>query len=76
MKKIKIGLGTLVTTNQRISQAIKPSMNHLQERITSSHPALHIGVKKYKVLDFLIRKLANILVEFTQADIASITGAD
>lgn len=40
--KIKIGLGTLLTTNQRISQAIKPSVNHLQEWITSSHPVLHI----------------------------------
>lgn len=40
--RIKIGVGTLVATNQRISQGIKPSVNHLKEWITSSNPALHI----------------------------------
>lgn len=47
--RIKIGLGTLVTTNQRISQAIKPSVNHLQEWITSSHPPLHIDETPWSV---------------------------
>ncbi|VEP17946.1 transposase (fragment) [Hyella patelloides LEGE 07179] len=32
--------------------------------------------KVFDSLDFLRRKLANILAEFTQADIASITGFD
>ncbi len=40
--KIKIGVGTLVATNQRISQAIKPIVNSLKHWINSDHPLLNI----------------------------------
>ena len=42
--RIKIEVGTLVTTNQRISQAINKSVSHLREWINCSHPPLNIIV--------------------------------
>lgn len=47
--RIKIGVGTLVATNQRISQAINQSVNHLQDWINSSHPALNIDETPWSV---------------------------
>lgn len=47
--RIKIGVGTLVATNQRISGAINNSVNDLQEWISSSHPPLHIDETPWSV---------------------------
>lgn len=47
--RIKIGVGTLVTTNQRVSQAINQSVNDLQDSISSSHPPLNIDETPWSV---------------------------
>ena len=47
--RIKIGVETLVATNQRISQAINQSVNHLQDWINSSHPPLNIDETPWSV---------------------------
>ena len=47
--RIKIGAGTLVATNQRISQAINQSVNHLQNWINLSRPPLNIDETPWSV---------------------------
>ena len=47
--RIKIGVGTLVATNQRISQAIDKSVIHLRDWINSSHPTLNIDETPWSV---------------------------
>jgi len=47
--KIKVGVGTLVTTNQRISAAISPSVIELQDWIEKHHPPLHIDETPWSV---------------------------
>ena len=47
--RIKIGVGTLVATNQRISQAIDKSVNQLQDWINSYHPPLNIDETPWSV---------------------------
>ena len=47
--RIKIGVGTLVATNQRISKAIEPSVNQIQDWINSSHPPLNIDETPWSV---------------------------
>ena len=46
---IKIGVGTLVATNQRISKAINKSVNHLQNWINLSRPPLNIDETPWSV---------------------------
>ena len=47
--EIKIGVGTLVATNQRISKAINKSVNHLQNWINLSRPPLNIDETPWSV---------------------------
>ncbi|MEM9274291.1 MAG: IS66 family transposase [Cyanobacteria bacterium P01_F01_bin.143] len=47
--RIKVGVGTLVATNQRISAAIKPSLIELQEWINQNHPTLNIDETPWPV---------------------------
>lgn len=47
--KIKVGVGTLVTTNQRMSAAISPSVIELQDWIEKHHPPLHIDETPWSV---------------------------
>ncbi len=47
--EIKIGVGTLVTTNQRISQAIKKSVTELNNWVISSQPSLNIDETPWSV---------------------------
>ncbi len=39
--EIEIGVGTLVTTNQRVQQAINPSVGELSQWVKSHQPNLH-----------------------------------
>jgi transposase len=47
--RIEVGLGTLVTGNQRISAAIKPSVTELEKWINSNHPTLNIDETPWSV---------------------------
>lgn len=47
--EINIGVGTLVTTNQRISQAIKKSVSELNNWVISSQPPLNIDETPWSV---------------------------
>jgi transposase len=47
--RIDVGLGTLVTTNQRLSESIKPSVIDLQEWINVNHPPLNIDETPWSV---------------------------
>ena len=40
--KIEIGLGTLVTTNQRLEQAINPNVEQLSEWVKREQPSIHV----------------------------------
>ncbi len=40
--KIEIGLGTLVTTNQRVEQAINPNVEQLSEWVKREQPSIHV----------------------------------
>ena len=47
--KINVGVGTLVTTNRRLSLAIRPSVIELEEWINHNHPPLHIDETPWPV---------------------------
>ncbi len=47
--EVKIGVGTLVKTNQRISQAIKKSVTELNNWVISSQPPLNIDETPWSV---------------------------
>ena len=47
--KIEVGIGTLVASNQRISEAIKPSISELEEWINQNHPTLNIDETPWSV---------------------------
>lgn len=47
--KIEVGLGTLVASNQRLSEAIKPSIGELSEWINQNHPTLNIDETPWSV---------------------------
>ena len=47
--EINIGVGTLVATNQRISQAIKKSVSELKNWVISSQPPLNIDETPWSV---------------------------
>lgn len=47
--RIKVGLGTLVASNQRISAASKPSITELEEWINQNHPTLNIDETPWSV---------------------------
>ena len=47
--RIKVGLGTLVANNKRISEAIKPSIKKLEEWINRNHPTLNIDETPWSV---------------------------
>ena len=49
LAEVKIGVGTLVKTNQRISQAIKKSVTSLKDWVTFSHPPLNIDETPWSV---------------------------
>lgn len=40
--KIEIGLGTIVATNQRVEQSIKPSVEQLSQWVKTSQPPIHV----------------------------------
>ena len=46
---IEVGVGTLVTTNQRVSAAIKKSVTELEEWINHNHPPLNIDETPWSV---------------------------
>ena len=48
--EIEIGLGTLVTTNQRVEQAISPSVTDLGEWVKTNQPNLHVDETPWQVL--------------------------
>lgn len=47
--RIEIGVGTLVASNQRLSEAIKPSISELSEWINQNHPTLNIDETPWSV---------------------------
>ena len=47
--RIEVGVGTLVTTNQRVSAAIKKSVTELEEWINHNHPPLNIDETPWSV---------------------------
>ena len=47
--KIEVGVGTLVASNQRLSEAIKPSISELSEWINQNHPTLNIDETPWSV---------------------------
>ncbi len=47
--RINVGVGTLVTTNRRISVGIRPSVMDLEEWINQNHPPLHIDETPWPV---------------------------
>jgi len=47
--KIKVGVGTLVATNQRVSVAVSKSVQDLQEWINQNHPPLNIDETPWSV---------------------------
>ena len=47
--KIKVGVGTLVSTNQRVSVAISRTVQDLQEWINQNHPPLNIDETPWSV---------------------------
>ena len=49
LAEIKIGVGTLVTTNRRISQAIKQSVSELNNWVVSNQPPLNIDETPWSV---------------------------
>lgn len=46
---IEIGVGTLVSTNQRVEEAISPSVTGLMEWVKSSQPNLHVDETPWPV---------------------------
>ena len=47
--EIEIGLGTLVTTNQRVERAINPSVKELSEWLKATQPNLHVDETPWPV---------------------------
>ncbi|NET96849.1 transposase, partial [Okeania sp. SIO1H2] len=47
--KIEIGLGTLVNTNQRLEQAIKPHVEELSEWVKIEQPSIHVDETPWPV---------------------------
>ena len=47
--RIEVGVGTLVASNQRLSEAIKPSIRELSEWINQNHPTLNIDETPWSV---------------------------
>ena len=47
--RIEVGLGTLVTNNQRVSAAINKSVTELEEWINQNHPPLNIDETPWSV---------------------------
>lgn len=47
--RIEVGVGTLVASNQRLSEAIKPSISELSEWINQNHPTLNIDETPWSV---------------------------
>ena len=47
--RIEVGVGTLVASNQRLSEAIKPSIRQLSEWINQNHPTLNIDETPWSV---------------------------
>ncbi|MBE9008417.1 IS66 family transposase [Fortiea sp. LEGE XX443] len=47
--QIEIGLGTLVATNERIQQAIEPSISELSEWVKQTQPNIHVDETPWSV---------------------------
>ncbi len=47
--QIEIGLGTLVTTNERITQAIEPSVSELSNWVKQTQPNIHVDETPWSV---------------------------
>ncbi len=47
--KIEIGVGTLVTTNQRVETAINPSVEELSEWVKTTQPNIHVDETPWPV---------------------------
>jgi transposase len=47
--KIEVGLGTLVATNERITQAIEPSINELSNWVKQTQPNVHVDETPWSV---------------------------
>ncbi|MHC0067376.1 IS66 family transposase [Nostoc sp. UIC 10890] len=47
--QIEIGLGTIVATNERITQAIEPSINELSDWIKQTQPNVHVDETPWSV---------------------------
>lgn len=48
--QIEIGVGTLVTTNQRVEQAIEPSVSELGAWVQQEQPNVHVDETPWSVL--------------------------
>jgi len=48
--QIEIGVGTLVTTNQRVEQAIYPAVSELSEWVQQEQPNVHVDETPWSVL--------------------------
>ena len=69
--EIEIGVGTLVTTNQRVEQAINPSVKKLSEWVTTNQPNIHIDETPWPV-----KGIKEWLWVFTNKDFCLFRAAD
>ncbi len=69
--KIEIGLGTLVTTNQRVEQAINSAVEQLSKWVKTNHPNLHVDEAPWPV-----KGIKEWLWVFTNRDFCLFRAAD
>ena len=69
--KIKIGLGTLVNTNQRLESAIKPYVEQLSNWVKTEQPPIHIDETPWPV-----KEIKEWLWVFTNQDFCLFRAAD
>lgn len=79
--KIEVGIGTLVANNQRLSEAIKPSISKLEEWINQNYPTSNIdetpwSVKGLKEWRGHIRSVDDDLAVFANSDFCLFRAAD
>ena len=69
--KIEIGIGTLVNTNQRLAEAIKPHVEQLSNWLKTEQPSIHIDETPWPV-----KGIKEWLWVFTNKDFCLFRGAD
>ena len=69
--EIEIGLGTLVTTNQRVEKAINPSVEQLSKWLKTNQPSLHVDETPWPV-----KGIKEWLWVFTNADFCLFRASD